>query len=200
MRMRVNKLLGYEKIDGYEVDDEGNVYSYKIRVRDKKTGQLQKSVVDWSVEPTLMKQHLDSRGYHFVVLGDKDFTRYPKVHRLVALAFIPNEENKPTVNHINPVKTDNRVFNLEWATYHENMIHAVDNGLRNDARGENNISWQGKHPNCKVVMQMDLEGNKIEVFPTVSSAARKIGKRYSDIARCCRGERPTAYGYKWKYV
>lgn len=60
--------------------------------------------------------------------------RYAKkklyIHRLLATAFIPNPENKATVNHKNGVKTDNRLYNLEWNTYSENNQHALDNKLR----------------------------------------------------------------------
>lgn len=55
-----------------------------------------------------------------------------RVHRLVALTFIPNPESKETVNHINGVKKDNHVENLEWATRSENTQHAWDNGLIKD--------------------------------------------------------------------
>jgi len=67
-----------------------------------------------------MKLSTDSSGYKFVRLSGKRYS----IHRLLATLFIPNPENKPQVNHINGVRSDYRLSNLEWATSKENMQHA----------------------------------------------------------------------------
>lgn len=81
---------------------------------------------------------LDTNRYGYHVLRFTSKGKYHTVHRLVAQAFIPNPENKPTVNHINGIKTDNRVINLEWCTVGENTRHAFDIGLRSKFWGANN--------------------------------------------------------------
>ena len=68
-------------------------------------------------------------GYIQVKLKDEDKYRREYLHRLVAEHFIPNPHNKPHVNHINGIKSDNRVDNLEWVTAQENMNHAIANKL-----------------------------------------------------------------------
>ena len=63
-------------------------------------------------------------GYHHINLCNNNIKKTLKMHRLVALAFIPNPDNKPTVDHINHVRSDNRVENLRWATHSEQTIHS----------------------------------------------------------------------------
>src|SRR5690606_20486705 len=67
-----------------------------------------------------------STGYSTVVLSNNGTKRRFLVHRLVAEVYLPNNEGKPCVNHINGIKTDNRVENLEWVTYSENERHSHD--------------------------------------------------------------------------
>lgn len=69
------------------------------------------------------------KGYERVALSKNNKRKFFPVHRLVAIAFIPNPENKPCINHKNGVKTDNMVENLEWCTYSENTLHAYATGL-----------------------------------------------------------------------
>ena len=78
---------------------------------------------------TIMKKQINEKGYEKIRLSDGYKRKSYRVHRLVAETFIPNHENKYEINHINGIKTDNRVENLEYCTRIDNMHHAVDKGL-----------------------------------------------------------------------
>jgi hypothetical protein len=90
------------------------------------------------------KQSNHSEGYKLISYKGKLFY----VHRLVSEKFIPNPENKRCVNHINGIKSDNRVENLQWATIAENNKHAKEMGL-----------WIYKHPNPKGINQFTKNKN-----------------------------------------
>lgn len=79
----------------------------------------------------------EKNGYTKVGLRlPKTKAKHIRIHRLVAQAFIPNPENKPMVNHINGIKHDNRIENLEWCTAKENVQHAYSTGLQYSPSGE----------------------------------------------------------------
>lgn len=114
-----------EKIEGFEsyfISNNGVVYSDKY------------------TERKILSPRANKRGYLYVNLCNNGKYKSISIHRLVAQAFIPNTENKPEVNHINGIKTDNRVENLEWVTKSENIQHAFDNNLNkpHDAKGSKN--------------------------------------------------------------
>lgn len=112
-----------------------------------------------------------------------------KVHRLVAETFIPNPENKPCINHISGIKTNNRVDNLEWCTYEENNIHAVKNGLHKSL-------FYKENPRSKKVICIETN----EIFKTITEASKKYNIHNSNISACCRGKQQIAGGYHWKYI
>ena len=72
-----------------------------------------------------LKPKITRAGYLRITLCNNSVHRSVFVHRLVALAFVPNKDGKPTVNHINEIKTDNRAKNLEWATTLEQNTHGT---------------------------------------------------------------------------
>lgn len=86
----------------------------------------------------IMSPALDGSGYLRTMLkGDDGIFHTIKVHRIISQTFIDNPNGKPQVNHLNCIKTDNRVINLEWVTISENQIHAYKEQRRN-IKGENN--------------------------------------------------------------
>ena len=118
------------------------------------------------------------------------------IHRLVAKAFIPNPENKPYVNHINWIKTDNRIENLEWCTPSENMLHSV----RVLCKYSQKWRFWWKHNASKKIIQISKDWEFIKEWDSIMDAARYLWKHYIWISECCRWKQKKAYWFIWNFA
>jgi len=131
-------------------------------------------------------------GYKYVILRNGTSGFHANIHRLVAMAFIPNPDNFPIINHKNENRADNRVENLEWCTYAHN--------LRVSAKFQDSF--------CSII-QKDKSGQIVGRYASIREAARAIGKPNSAtaICRCARIRaglkhgfpETTVYGFIWEY-
>ena len=138
-------------------------------------------------------KHSFNRRYPFVGLNRYGISKNKSIHRLIAVAFIPNPENKPCINHKDGNPSNKDIINLEWVTHSENDIHAVKIGLRKYIKGKDNHT-------SKPVIQLTLDNEFIEYHDSIKIASIKTGIIASNIGRACSNKRETAGGYKWEYA
>ena len=175
-------MIEIKDFPDYYITKKGCVYSKKYHPIQNKEKRIKKLNIT-----------ISKNGSYIVVLHKEGKIFAKSVHRLVAKAFIPNPENKPEVNHINGIKTDNRVENLEWATRSENEIHAYRIlGNKSSMKGR----FGKDNPKSKIVQQIK-DGKIIAEFYGVRESERATGIRHIDSV--CRKERKSAGGYEWKY-
>lgn len=124
-------LPGYEGL--YMVSDLGHVYSFPSIGKGKNGSPLTKRA-------RILKPFAHRQGYQCVRLFINKTKKTVKIHRLVAITFLPNPDNKAEVNHIDGNKSNNHLTNLEWATRHQNVQHAFRTGLMVARNGSKNES------------------------------------------------------------
>jgi len=121
-------------------------------------------------------------GYIYVRVNIQKYAQ----HRLVALMFLSNVENKPFVNHIDGNKTNNKVDNLEWVTCSENNSHNYKIGLTKGHK--------------RKITQYDLEMNEIKKFDSIKSASEILNICCSSIKAVLYNKQKTAGGFIFKYL
>lgn len=134
-----------------------------------------------------LKQTPDRVGYMTVTLCKNGTRKNLKVHRLVALSFLPiHEKSKNEINHKNEIKSDNHVENLEWCTHYYNMKYG---GI------QNKITLA----KSKKVMQFNIDGSFIKEWSSTREIERTLGFKHGHISACCLGKICKSYGYLWRY-
>lgn len=174
--------------DHYEVSNMGRVRSkdrYTAHPRNKRMSTLRRGKI--------LKSELDKYGYPVVTLSKNNRQKTYKVHRLVALAFIPNPGNLPQIDHINSLKYDNRPNNLRWCTTQQNTIWRDEKQRPKVLCKETRCEFANSYEAANWVIRKGLKSKK--GIKTTN---------YRTVARCirdaCNGIIGSAYSFHWAYL
>lgn len=180
-------VKGYEGY--YQISNLGNLKSVDREVQHSRGGT--RILKGKTIRPG------KTNWYYLVCLQKHGKRKYTTIHRLIAIAFIPNPENKPFINHINANGFDNRIENLEWCTQSENIKHAYKMGAPSPKPMLGRTGYDSS--TGKEIIQMDMEGNIIKKYGSGMQAAKELNLSQAKISECARGKKIQYNGYKWKY-
>lgn len=144
--------------EGYYIYENGDVFS--------------------SISNRFLKKYLDKNGYYRIGIRNGKKVKGYFIHRLIAIHFIDNPENKPQINHKNGIKSDNRIENLEWVTASENIVHAWTIGLSDKCR-----KILSTIHNRSII---NMENNVF--YASITEAAEKENINYSTLKAMLRGQ------------
>lgn len=167
-----------------DIEDYEGVYQVsnigRVRSLDRKNS------IGRRVSGRILQSGDNGEGYRMVVLTKNGKCKTKKVHRLVAMAFIPNPDNKPVVNHLDETQDNNNVDNLEWATVKENVNYGT--GLKR-------MSEKNYKP-IKVIYSDDT----YEEWPSSIAFAEYSGIKVGLIYRVLSGGRPNTHGIRFERI
>ena len=174
MREKSLDFLGFHN---YTVTDDGRVFSLNYHRSGKKKE---------------MKPNKDKKGYNRIELFIEGKCKSFFVHRLVALAFLPNHDNLPLINHKDENPLNNKIDNLEWCDYSYNNTY----GTRLERVSKTQLNRKDQ---SKPVKQFTKDGVFIKEYPSIKEAERQNGLCKSNIIKVCKGEKFSCGGYIWRY-
>ena len=179
----------WKDIKGYEGEYQVSNFG---RVRSLGMSFIRNDFKPYTRQPRVMRPIKNYTGYLSVELHKQGYAKRYLIHRLVAQAFIPNEDCLPEINHIDEDKTNNCVDNLEWCTHKYNSNY----GTRAD-RIKNTIKKTRK---AIPVLMYSKNGVLLRRFEAINEAALTMNISCGSIVECCKGKRrKSAGGYIWKY-
>ena len=177
-------VKGYSR---YTIDENGRVFS-TITKRELHPGPA-------------------NNGYMGIELvGDNGVPKRLLLHRLVAMAFIPNPEGYPIINHKDENRQNNHVSNLEWCTYKYNSNYGTAGERREKAleafRKSERIKETARKNGmavCRPVVQLTRAGEFVAEYSSIIAATRALGVSGTKICEVCKGKRKSAGGFVWAY-
>jgi len=167
-----------------------NFSSYKI----SKDGRIYSSFFD-----RLLDIKPRSGYMKLTIVSDDGIRTNTSIHQLMARTYIPNPKNRSVVNHIDENPLNNTLENLEWVTSKRNSQHSAWKQTAAHKKSGHKFSIVNKKTDRRVG-KYDSEGNLLEEFKTVASAARSIGKVSTGISAVLAGKQTTSGGFWWQYL
>jgi len=204
--MKVTDIETWKDVENYEG-------LYQVSTCGKVKSLKRLDSVGRRINEKILKPAIRSDGYLVVVLYRAGDGKQFPVHRLVAIAFIPNPKNLPEVNHKDEDKCNPHVKNLEWMSHRANSNYGTAR-LRSVAntdweRRTANINWAKtvlKHDyvaigkkNGKPIRQFSKHDELIMEFDGARQASRKLNIAHQSITACCKGRKRSAGGFIWRY-
>jgi len=173
-------INGYKGL--YQISNKARIRSIDRYVNNIKGRALRKGKV--------LKQSIHINGYYKITLSKCSKLKTYRLHRLVALHFIPTSSTKLVVNHKDGNKLNNSLSNLEWCTRSEDSQHALRLGLQTSGKTDKR---------SKSVSRFKLDGTFIDSFDSINLASKLTKIAAGNISSCCNNLSSHAKQYIWKF-
>lgn len=172
----------------YQISDMGNVKSVGRIIAHSRLNK--KKIPEKILSPG------NRNGYQYVHLVKNRIIQTVKVHRLVALHFLPEDPTRLIVNHKDGNKINNQLNNLEWCTHRENLTHALTTGLRRRSKPNPDHVKKISKPMLQI---SHLDNTIVAKHKSMAQAARDTKISISSICQCAKGRIEQAGGFIWRY-